>query len=45
MTSLPTAAVIGAGSCGIAAAEALRERGVPFTCIEASDRVGGHWVA
>src|SRR6187397_3243991 len=44
MTSLPTAAVIGAGSSGIAAAKALHERGVPFTCFEASDRLGGNWV-
>ena len=44
MPTLPTAAVIGAGSSGIAAAKALHERGVPFTCFEASDRVGGNWV-
>ena len=44
MPSLPTAAVIGAGPSGIAAAKALHERGVPFTCFEASDRVGGNWV-
>jgi cation diffusion facilitator CzcD-associated flavoprotein CzcO len=40
----PTAAIIGAGSSGIAAAKALHERGIPFTCFEASDRVGGNWV-
>jgi cation diffusion facilitator CzcD-associated flavoprotein CzcO len=44
MQTLPRAAVIGAGSSGIAAAKALHERGVPFTCFEASDRVGGNWV-
>ena len=44
MPTLPTVAVIGAGSSGIAAAKALHERGVPFTCFEASDRVGGNWV-
>jgi dimethylaniline monooxygenase (N-oxide forming) len=44
MPSLPTTAVIGAGSSGIAAAKALHERGVRFTCFEASDRVGGNWV-
>ena len=44
MATLPTAAVIGAGSSGIAAAKALHERGVPFTCFEASDRIGGNWV-
>jgi len=44
MCAYPTAAVIGAGSSGIAAAKALHERGVPFTVFEASDRVGGNWV-
>ncbi len=44
MPQLPTAAIIGAGSSGIAAAKALHERGIPFTCFEASDRVGGNWV-
>jgi hypothetical protein len=44
MSRYPTAAVIGAGSSGIAAAKALRERGVPHTVFEASDRVGGVWV-
>ncbi len=41
---LPTVALIGAGSSGIAVAKALHERGVPFDCFEASDRVGGNWV-
>src|SRR5919197_111896 len=36
MATLPTAAIIGAGSSGIAAAKALHERGVPFACVEAS---------
>ena len=44
MSTLPTVAIIGAGSSGIAAAKALHERGVPFDCYEASDRVGGNWV-
>jgi thioredoxin reductase len=44
MTTLPTAAIIGAGSSGIAAAKALAERGIDFDCYEASDRVGGNWV-
>ena len=44
MSDLPTVAVIGAGSSGIAAAKALHERGIPFDCFEASDRVGGNWV-
>jgi len=41
---MPTAAIIGAGSSGIAAAKALKERGIDFECYEASDRVGGNWV-
>jgi cation diffusion facilitator CzcD-associated flavoprotein CzcO len=44
MPALPKTAIIGAGSSGIAAAKALHERRVPFTCFEASDRVGGNWV-
>src|SRR3954452_20526688 len=44
MSQLPTVAVIGAGSSGIAAVKALRERGLDVTCFEASDRVGGNWV-
>ena len=42
--ALPRACIIGAGSSGIAAAKALHERGIPFDCFEASDRVGGNWV-
>jgi dimethylaniline monooxygenase (N-oxide forming) len=42
--TLPTVCLIGAGSSGIAVAKALHERGVPFDCLEASDRVGGNWV-
>jgi dimethylaniline monooxygenase (N-oxide forming) len=44
MSQLPTVAVIGAGSSGIAAVKALHERGFDVTCFEASDRVGGNWV-
>jgi cation diffusion facilitator CzcD-associated flavoprotein CzcO len=44
MTPLPTTAIIGAGSSGIAVAKALHEAGLPFDCLEASDRVGGNWV-
>jgi thioredoxin reductase len=43
-TALPRACIIGAGSSGIAAAKALRDRGIPFDCFEKSDRVGGNWV-
>jgi len=41
---LPTVCIVGAGSSGIAAAKAFLERGLPFDCFEASDRVGGNWV-
>jgi cation diffusion facilitator CzcD-associated flavoprotein CzcO len=44
MSSFPTAAIIGAGSSGIATAKALHEHGIAFDCFEASDRVGGNWV-
>ncbi|HEV2999450.1 MAG TPA: NAD(P)-binding domain-containing protein [Solirubrobacteraceae bacterium] len=44
MTRLPNAAVIGAGSSGIAAAKALHDRGIDFDVYEKSDRVGGNWV-
>lgn len=36
-------AVIGAGSSGIAAAQALWERGIEATTFESSDRIGGNW--
>ncbi len=44
MSRLPKVCVIGAGSCGIAAAKALHQRGFDFDCFEKSDRVGGIWV-
>jgi dimethylaniline monooxygenase (N-oxide forming) len=40
----PHACVIGAGSSGITTTKALADRGIPFDCFEASDRVGGNWV-
>lgn len=43
-SDLPTVCLIGAGSSGIAAAKALHQAGIPFDCIEASDRIGGNWV-
>jgi hypothetical protein len=43
-SKLPTAAVIGAGSSGIAAAKKLRDAGIEFDVFEKSDRVGGNWV-
>jgi dimethylaniline monooxygenase (N-oxide forming) len=43
-SSLPTVCLIGAGSSGIAVAKALHQNGIPFDCVEASDRIGGNWV-
>ena len=41
---LPKVCIIGAGSSGIAAAKTFTEYGIPFDCLEKSDRVGGNWV-
>ena len=41
--SLPKACVIGAGSCGVAAAKALYEGKIPFDCFEAGPLIGGLW--
>jgi cation diffusion facilitator CzcD-associated flavoprotein CzcO len=35
--------VVGAGSSGISAAQALQARGVPFDCYEVGSSVGGNW--
>lgn len=43
-STLPKTCIIGAGSSGIAAVKALKDRGIPFDCFEKSDRVGGNWV-
>ena len=39
----PTTAVIGAGISGLTAGKMLDDYGVPYTCFESSDRVGGNW--
>jgi cation diffusion facilitator CzcD-associated flavoprotein CzcO len=44
MIQLPRAAVIGAGSSGIAAIKALHQRNFDVTGFDKSDRVGGNWV-
>jgi hypothetical protein len=41
--TLPTTAVIGAGISGLTAGKMLNDYGVPYTCFESSDRVGGNW--
>ena len=35
--------VIGAGSSGIAVAQVLQARGIPFDCFETGSEVGGNW--
>lgn len=43
MKPLPKACIIGAGPSGLTTAKALKARGIPFDCFEASDDVGGVW--
>jgi cation diffusion facilitator CzcD-associated flavoprotein CzcO len=43
MSPVPRTAVIGAGIAGLTSAKMLGDYGVPFTCFEASDRIGGNW--
>ncbi|HWA38010.1 MAG TPA: NAD(P)-binding domain-containing protein [Burkholderiales bacterium] len=38
-----TACIIGAGSSGVAAAKALKEKGVAFECFEKGSDLGGMW--
>lgn len=35
--------MIGAGISGLTAGKALGDRGIPYTCFEASDAIGGNW--
>jgi cation diffusion facilitator CzcD-associated flavoprotein CzcO len=41
--SLARTAVIGAGISGLTAGKMLNDYGIPYTCFESSDRVGGNW--
>lgn len=41
---LPKVCIVGAGSSGIAAAKVFADYGIPFDCVEKSDRIGGNWV-
>ncbi len=43
MSELPSVCVIGAGVSGLTACKALSDFGVPHSCFEASDEVGGNW--
>ena len=42
-TAPPNVCIIGAGVSGLTACKALDDFGVPHTCFEASDEVGGNW--
>jgi len=44
MPALPSVAVIGAGSSGIAATKALHAAGLAVTTYDKGERVGGNWV-
>lgn len=43
MVTRPRTAVIGAGMSGLTAVKMLTDYGVPTTCFEVSDRIGGNW--
>ena len=43
MPAKPTTCVIGAGISGLTAGKALSDWGLPYTCFEASDDIGGNW--
>ncbi len=43
MTPKPTTAVIGAGISGLTTGKAFSDWGLPYTCFEASDDIGGNW--
>lgn len=42
-TDSPSICIIGAGSSGVAAAKALKERGLAFDCFEKGSDIGGMW--
>jgi cation diffusion facilitator CzcD-associated flavoprotein CzcO len=43
MAELPCVCIIGAGVSGLTACKALADFGVPHTCFDRSDEVGGNW--
>jgi hypothetical protein len=43
MADQPTTCIIGAGISGLTAGKALGDWGLPYTCFEASDDIGGNW--
>lgn len=43
MATKPTTCIIGAGISGLTAGKALGDWGLPYTCFESSDDIGGNW--
>ncbi len=43
MAAKPTSCIIGAGISGLTAGKALSDWGLPYTCFESSNDVGGNW--
>src|ERR1700694_295739 len=43
MDTLPKVCVVGAGSSGLPAGKALKERGIAVTCLERTANLGGLW--
>lgn len=43
MRNVPTTAIIGAGISGLTTGKMLADYGLPYTCFETSDRIGGNW--
>jgi cation diffusion facilitator CzcD-associated flavoprotein CzcO len=43
MAARPTTCVIGAGISGLTTGKALTDWGIPYTCFESSDDIGGNW--
>jgi cation diffusion facilitator CzcD-associated flavoprotein CzcO len=43
MAAKPNTCVIGAGISGLTTGKALSDWGLPYTCFEASDDIGGNW--
>src|SRR5581483_7232426 len=43
MSERPTVCVIGAGISGLTSGKMLGDYGIPYTCFESGDRIGGNW--
>ncbi|HET8592573.1 MAG TPA: NAD(P)-binding domain-containing protein [Solirubrobacterales bacterium] len=43
MANKPTTCIVGAGISGLTAGKAFADWGLPYTCFESSDDIGGNW--